>query len=92
MATGNGQQAIILVASDRQTIFETSEEESVPYSPSLEGVVVTYRIERERDIFISLWLQVHVTGPRHHLAGSLLTKHRGHDEKEIFIWVTGMVI
>ena len=54
LATGNGQQAIILVASDRQTIFETSEEESVPYSPSLEGVVVTYRIERERYLYFSV--------------------------------------
>ena len=48
--------------------------------------------EREREIFISLWLQVCVTGPRHHLAGSLLTKRRGQDEKEICTWVTGMVI
>ena len=48
--------------------------------------------ERERDIFISPWLQVRVTGPRHHLAGSLLTKRRGHDEKGIFTWVTGMVV
>ena len=37
--------------------------------------------EREREIFISPWLQVCVTGPRHHLASSLLTKCRGHDEK-----------
>ena len=42
---------------------------------------ITTQGEREREIFISLWLQVHVTGPRHHLAGSLLTKRRGHDEK-----------
>ena len=48
--------------------------------------------ERERDIFISPWLQVRVTGPRHHLAGSLLTKRRGQDEKEICTWVTGMVV
>ena len=47
---------------------------------------------REREIFISLWLQVCVTGPRHHLAGSLLTKRRGHDEKGIFTWVTSMVV
>ena len=48
--------------------------------------------ERERDIFISLWLQVCVTGPRHHLASSLLTKRRGHDKKGIFTWVTSMVV
>ena len=48
--------------------------------------------EREREIFISLWLQVCVMGPRHHLASSLLTKRRGQDEKEICTWVTGMVV
>ena len=30
------------------------------------------RGEREREIYISPWLQVRVTGPRHHLASSLL--------------------
>ena len=48
--------------------------------------------ERAREIFISPWLQVRVTGPRHHLAGSLLTKRGGHDEKGIFTWVTSMVV
>ena len=54
--------------------------------------VTSYKRERERDIFISPWLQVCVMGPRHHLASSLLTKCRGQDEKEICTWVTGMVV
>ena len=33
--------------------------------------------ERERKIYIFLWLQVHITGPRHHLTSSLWSYRRG---------------
>ena len=33
--------------------------------------------EREKRIFILLWLQVCVTGPRHHLASSLRNRAQG---------------
>ena len=34
-------------------------------------------MEREREIYISPWLQVHVTGPRHHLTSSLRYRAQG---------------
>jgi hypothetical protein len=33
--------------------------------------------EREREIYISPWLQVRITGPRHHLTSSLRATRRG---------------
>ena len=39
--TGDGW----LVASDSRLVFETLREKLVPYSPSSEGVAVTYRID-----------------------------------------------
>ena len=36
-----------------------------------EGMGCVREREREREIYISPWLQVHITGPRHHLASSL---------------------
>ena len=36
--------------------------------------------ERERDFYILPWLQVRITGPRHHLTSSLLTVHRGQNK------------
>jgi hypothetical protein len=35
------------------------------------------RSEREREIYIFLWLQVRITGPRHHLTSSLRATRRG---------------
>ena len=35
---------------------------------------------RERDIYIFPWLQVRITGPRHHLTSSLRKYGQGHDK------------
>jgi len=49
--------------------------------------------EREREIYIFLWLQLHVTGPRHHLASSLRIRAQGDMTRGDVstTWFTGMV-
>jgi hypothetical protein len=41
--------------------------------------------ERERDIYILPWLQVRITGPRHHLTSSLRNYAQGYDKTGCYL-------
>jgi hypothetical protein len=48
--------------------------------------------ERERDIYILPWLQVRITGPRHHLTSSLRNYAQGYDKTGCYLqYVSSMV-
>ena len=47
----------------------------------VQGIVEVMMVgERERETFIFPWLQVHITGPRHHLTSSLRHYAQGYDK------------
>ena len=47
----------------------------------MQGIVEVMMVgERERETFIFPWLQVHITGPRHHLTSSLRHYAQGYDK------------
>ena len=48
--------------------------------------------EREREIYIFPWLQVRITGPRHHLTSSLQHYAQGYDKTGRYLqYVSSMV-
>ena len=54
--------------------------------PGIMGWDLAYvMLEREREIYIFLWLQVHITGPRHHLTSSLRGYAQGYDKTRCYL-------
>ena len=57
-----------------------------PFLPLAVHYLTTfYRREKERDLYFP-WLQVHITGPRHHLTSSLTFYRRGELARQLAIF------
>ena len=52
----------------------------------------TKRDKKKREIYIFPWLQVHITGPRHHLTSSLRSYAQGYNKTRRYLqYISSMV-